>query len=267
MSVKENKTKFLVSINNIDDIEKYKKVGITTFLFALKDYSIGYENTFDVETINNVSEKKYVLLNRVLDTTEIESVKEVIKELKCDGIVFEDIGLINYLSNFKLDKILFMNHFNCNHYSINEWLEYVDSVVLSNELTYQEYESITKYVNKMVVLNLFGYNQIMYSKRTLLTNFNKNFNDKASLNNEIKDKNGNTVFKIVEQENETVVLSSKIFDGRRLLDLDNVKYFYLNTSFINTNDVIDFINGKKIDNLDEGFLDKPTIYKLKGGSL
>ena len=265
MLVQEKKTKILVSINNIEDIADYKKVGVTTFLFALKDYSIGYEKTYTIDEINNINEKKYVLINRLLNTKEIEELKSIINTIKCDGFIFEDVGLINNI-NDTYEKILFINHFNTNSSTINTWLTYCDSVVLSSELTYDEYKTILSKVNKDVVLNTFGYNQVMYSKRSLLTNYNEHFNQDKTYKNTIKDKNSELRFKILEQNGETIVLSNSIFNGSRLFNLDNVKYYMFNTSYISKEDVINFINTGNIDNSDEGFLDKPSFYKLKGGN-
>ena len=57
------KNKFLVSINNLLDIEKYKKVGITTFLFPLEDYTVGYPTCFSITEINKIEGiNKYVLI-------------------------------------------------------------------------------------------------------------------------------------------------------------------------------------------------------------
>lgn len=257
------KTKLLVTINNLNDIKKLKKVGITTFLFALKNYSQGYEKTFSIDEINKINEKKYILINKLLNCKEIDELKKIIFLTKCDGIIFEDIGLLSLLKDFKGDKILFMNHFNCNHESINEWLKEVDSVILSNELTYKEYESITNNVDKDIILHVFGYNQVMNSKRHLLNNFYEQFSLKQNNFTEIKDKFGNTKFKILDEDVGTTVYSSKIFDGRRLLNLKNIKYFYINSSFIDIETILSFINNEIITNTDEGFLDKPTIYKLK----
>ena len=266
MSVEEKKkTKYLITINNVNDIDKYKKLGMTTFVFALKDYSIGYEKTYSYEEINNINEKKYVLINQVLDNNKIDSLKEILPELSVDGFIFEDIGLINVFKelNIKGIKILFINHFNCNYESVNIWLNYVDSVFISNELTYDELKEITLKSNKEVVLHIFGYNQIMYSKRKLLSNYYKYNNLDIKLKNTIKDKASDIKFNVIEDDNGTVFLSNKIFDGRKLLDLDNVLYYYINTSFIDIDIVIDFINNKEIDNTDDGFLNKKTIYKLK----
>lgn len=266
MSVEEKKkTKLLVSINNINDIEKYKMVGISTFVFALKDYSIGYEKSFSYEEINSIKEKKYVIINQVLDNNKIDSLKQILPKLNVDGFIFEDIGLINLFRdlNIKGQKILFMNHFNCNYESVNLWLDYVDSVFISNELTYDELKEIASKCKKEIVLHVFGYNQIMYSKRKLLSNYYKYNEKKIKLKNTIKDKASEIKFNVIEDNNGTVFLSCKVFDGRSLLVLENVLYYYMNTSYINIEDVINFIKGEEVDNSDDGFLNKKTIYKLK----
>lgn len=266
MSVEEKKkTKYLVSINSVNDINEYKKVGITTFLFALKDYSIGYENTFSYDEINKIKETKYVLINQVLDNNKIDGLKKILPNLEVDGFVFEDIGLINVFKELNItgQKILFMNHFNCNYESVNIWLDYVDSVFISNELTYDELKEIAYKSKKEIVLHVFGYNQIMYSKRKLLSNYYKYNNKEVKLKNTIKDKASDIKFNVIEDENGTVFLTNNIFDGRRLLDIENVLFYYINTSFIPTDEVIKFINNKDVDNTNNGFLDTKTIYKLK----
>ena len=71
--------------------------------------------------------------------------------------------------------ILFQNHFNCNQKSIDFWLDRVNSVVVSNELTYKELEYIASNVKGEIVLHLYGYNQVMYSRRLLLSNWSEEF--------------------------------------------------------------------------------------------
>lgn len=258
------KSNYLVSINDINDIEIYKKVGITTFLFALEDYSIGYEKTYKVDEINNIKEHKYCLINRVLDNNDIDNLKIILPNIDVDGFIIEDIGLINIIKSLGKKIYLFINHFNCNYKSINKWLEYVDSVFVSNELTYKELEEITKNVDKKVIIHIFGYNQVMYSRRYLLKNYYDYYNLEYSNTRIITDKMGSVKFKMVEDKYGTITLSNKIFDGRSLLNLDNVLYFYLNTSFISTDIVLKFLNNEEINDSDDGFLNKPTIFKLGG---
>ena len=264
MSAKEKKiNNYLITINNIEDIKDYKKVGVTAFLFALKDYSIGYEKTYTYEEINSIPDKKYVLINTLLNTTDIDNIRPILNNLKVDGFVFEDVGLINLLKDKQGEKILFINHFNTNSQSINNWLEYVDSVVISNELTLKEYQEILPKVNKNIVVQALGYNQIMYSKRHLLKNFQEQFNLPQKNKTIIKDKQGDTKFNIIDSKEGTIILSNKIFNGSKLLDLPNVLYYLINTSYIKKDDILSFINNKEIENTDEGFLNKATYYKLK----
>lgn len=259
---------YLVSINNLSDLESYQKAGITTFLFALDSFSIGYENTFTAPLINSLKVTKYVLINILLTSDLIPKLKQVLTSLKVDGFIFEDVGLINILNELQISgkRILYMNHFNCNTSSVNEWLKYVDSVVISSELTLPEYLNIISNVNKPIVLNTFGYNEIMYSRRQLLSNFYAKYNLSGNTFNTIEDQVTHIKFHLVESPLGTVALSEHIFNGHRLLKLNNVLFFYLNTSFISVSDTLKFINNESILNTDEGFLDKPTIYKLRSDS-
>ena len=261
-------SKIIINVDNIDYLEDYRKVGLITFLFPLDGYSIGYK-AYSIDEINKIDvSNKYVLLNRILDCKDIDYLKDDIDKLKgIKGIIFEDIGVYNILKDRKdIELILFQNHFNCNTLSINFWLDRVNSVVVDNELTYEELESITKNAKNEVILHLYGYNQVMYSRRRLLNNWSKEFNIDYKDTNVITDKATKVRFRAKESEYGTVMYSDKIFNGRRLLNLSNVKYYYVNTSMIDHKDIMEYlndINRDLKDNEDEGFLDKETIYKLK----
>ena len=259
----------MIVLDNLDYLDDYRKVGLTTFLFPLKGFCVGY-NDYSLEEINKIDvSNKYILINRVLDCKDIDEFKKIINDIKnIKGLVFEDIGIYQTMKNLKLDLelILFQNHFNCNKESINFWLDRVDSVVVSNELTYDELEYITTSTNKGVVLHLYGYNQVMYSRRKLLTNFSNNFNLVKKSQNVIEDKATHIKFRVFENEYGTVMYSDKIFNGKRLLKLNNIKYFYVNSMLVDHKRLMSFlkdIEGPLTDKEDEGFLDKETIYKLK----
>ena len=261
-------SKILLVLDNFDYLDDYRKVGITTFLFPLKEYCVGY-NDFSLEEINKCDvSNKYILINRVLDCKGIDEFKKIIKKFKnIKGLVFEDIGIYQSVKKIGLDLelILFQNHFNCNKESINFWLDRVDSVVVSNELTFNELKYITDNSKKEVVLHLYGYNQVMYSRRKLLTNFSEEFNLINKSKNIIEDKATHIKFRVFENDYGTVMYSDKIFNGKRLIDLNNIKYFYVNTTMINHKELMDFLTTNRDinDSEDEGFLDRETIYKLK----
>ena len=145
-------------------------------------------------------------------------------------------------------------------------MDRVDSVVISNELTYDELKEIVNKSKRSVVLNLYGYNQVMYSRRLLLSNWSEEFNIPYKDKNVIEDVATHVRFRAIENEYGTVMYSDKIFNGKELLDLGNVLYFYVNSMMIDHNDVIEYLKDLKrdrSDSEDNGFLEKPTIYKLK----
>ena len=63
----ENK-KILITINDLKDINRLKKLGITNYVYPLKDFCVGYPNTFLISDIPNDG---YVLVNRILDNKGI----------------------------------------------------------------------------------------------------------------------------------------------------------------------------------------------------
>ena len=84
------KNKFLVSLNNLEEIEIYKKEGINSFLLPLKDYTVGYPNTYSVSKINSINETKYCLINKVLDNKEIDNLEDILPTIDVKGFVIED---------------------------------------------------------------------------------------------------------------------------------------------------------------------------------
>ena len=265
------KNKFLISINKLSDIEVYKKVGVTTFLLPIQYIAVGYEISFIIEQINKYGKDNYCLVNRMLDCKGIDELKKVILQLKTiKGIIFEDIGVYELIKELGLniETIYFPNHFNTNYESINYFLNKgISSAFISNELTKEEIKDILNNANKELIVHVFGYNQAMYSRRLLLSNFNSYYDLPNNRMTDIKEVHSGYEFKVVEDDSGTVLYNGVIFDGRELLHLNNVKYFYINSSFIEQNVIIDFLNGNEIANSDNGFLDKETIFKLRSETL
>ena len=265
------KSDYLIVVDKIDYINDYKKAGIAAFLFPIQDYQVGY-NGFTLKEIDKVDvSDKYLLLNKVMNCQEIDSIKllknQIMEVKNLKGIIIEDIGLYSVFKNNKdIKLILFQNHFATNYKSINCYLEMFDSIVVSNELTYDEIKKITEKANKKVCIHLYGYNQAMYSKRHLLSNWSNYFNLGKLNYNKITDKATKVSFNVLENESGTVMYSENIFNGKSLLDLDNVLFYYINPMLIEHEIVMDFLNNIDIHKSsleDDGFLNKETIYKLK----
>ena len=249
--------KYLININQLNEIEEYKKIGITNFLFAIPDFSIGY-NTIPIKDIPNDG---YIFINRLLDTNDVIKLKEKKEELmRFKGIIFEDISVYQIFKDTSLELIWNQAHFATNASSINFWLDHVSSAIISNEITKEEIEYIVKHANKPIIINIFGRNNIMYSRRTLLSNFNK-YNNLEKYNN-MNLKTNNNDFYAIEDKHGTLLFNNDYFNYINKLNLDDDKikfYMILNLDF-SVSKISEIINGLSIGN--DGFLNKKTVYKL-----
>ena len=255
-----NLSKVLININSLGDLEDYKKIGITNFLFALKGYSIGYKE-FNLEDIPTDS---YILINRVLDTKGIDGIKSIKdKLLNYKGIIFEDLGVYNIFKNEDIELIWAQAHFGTNTESINYWLTKCESALLSNEITKEEIIDIVNDSIKPVVLNVFGKNMIMYSRRTLLTNFNK-YNELDDVNDVVLDEtHTKNKFYAHETENGTAIFNNDYFnyiEFSKSLDDSKIKYYLVYNLDLSVNDIKDILEGKPYGN--DGFLNKKTVYRM-----
>ena len=263
------KSKILIYVSNPEYIGDYKALGVSAFLFALEDYCVGYE-TLPIEEIKKIDvSNKYILLNRILDCNDIDYLEEIISSFEgIKGLVFEDVGVYQMVKekNLSFELILFQNHFATNINSVSFWLNRVDSILLGNELTLEEIESISRSVPKKVCLHLFGYNQVMYSKRRLLTNWSEEFSIPYESQNLLEDRATHVRFRVYENKHGTVMYSDKIYNGNVLFNNKSIYYYYVNPMLIEHETIKDFLRNIKNyenENCDTGFLYKETIYKLK----
>ena len=233
---------YLLVVQNKSIIAKLPESNIT-FLFPLKDFTVGFPTTYSLEDID--IDNAFIFVNRILDNASFLEFKKTIKKLPSNikGIVFDDIGILEFLNNSSssLTKILFLNHFNCNYLSINTYLDYVDSVLVSPDLTFLETNEILKLAKKKLVTYTFGHVTIMSSRRTLITNYNKEFNKSVPLiseiTNDLKQK-----FKIVENKYGTVIYTNEPFNGLRYRGNSNILYHFINSLFLNDEEIIKIIN-------------------------
>lgn len=255
------KDKIIVTINKLEDTIKLKELGISKFAFPLKGFTVGMPNTFLVSEINT---KGYLFINRILDNNGIIELKKILNNLSDNiiGIIFDDLGIIELTKDLKLEKILYLSHFNTNYESSKIYLEYVDSVILSTDITKEETEYIVNKLPNKVTLFVYGLVGVMYSRRKLIDNYSKYYNIPKI--NPLLIENTNHEFLLYENEYGTYFYHDKIFNGKKLLDL-NALYFFINSAFITPSFIERFLSSDNVfDDEDEGFLYTETIYKLKG---
>ena len=245
----------LVTVTNKDYINNLKKEDVT-LVYPLRFFSVGYEEYFDIEQIDD-----FLLVNRILNDSELERLEKIIKNSNIKGIMCDDLGIIDIVKDMNITKILMLDHIANNSESINCYLEYVDSIVVSSDLSEEEIRNIVQNVNKSVVIYTFGLKGLMYSRRNLLNNYEMHYKlDKEKV---IDSHIDNKYFKVIESDYGTKVYAFPYYDGTSLLDLKNVLYFWYDPI------LLEYQNIKKVLNNDLSnipcsriFLDKKTVYKV-----
>ena len=258
------KEKIIINIKSQEEINQLSKYGITHFLAPLKDFCVGYD-CLDVDAINNLSGNIYLLVNRILTNNDLHNLKIILDSLNnIKGVFFEDLGVFELIKDKDIEKIYFPNHFGTNYASINTFFDKgIDSMVVSNEITLDEVKEIADKVSKEVILQVFGYNQIMYSRRNLISNFNKEYDLDLALDNEITDKVTKKNLKIKENKYGTVIYDDLIYNNLELLDIkNNIKFYYINSTYITLDDIINVLEHKDGITSKNGFLNQKTIFKV-----
>lgn len=254
-------SKILININNLNEIEEYKKIGITNFLFAVELFSIGYKT----HTLSDIPYTAYLLINRVLDCEAVDEIKKLKDELlKYKGIIFEDLAIYNMFKDENIELIWYQNHFQTNYASINYYLNHgCTSAVISNEITESEILDIVASSSKPLVLTILAKNQIMYSRRHLLTNFNKhnnleNYNDMI-----LEEKATSSHFRAKENEFGTIIYNDEYFNYVPLMqkvDDEKVKFYLILNQNLKIDEIKEILEGKPFGS--SGFLNKKTVYRM-----
>ena len=247
----------LVTVTNREIIDDLRNIPNVTLVYPLKSFCVGYTDYFDILEIDD-----YVLVNRILDDNDLDKLESILNSSNIKGIVFDDLGIIDIVANLDITKILLLDHLATNTKSINYYLEYVDSVVVSNDLTEEEIRIIVANVSKPLVINVFGLKTLMYSRRLLLSNYEMyhNLKEERIVDASIEDK----YFKIVENDYGTLFYAKNYYNALCLLDLDNVLFFWYNPIFLDNEKIIKLVLDNDITDINSEllFLDKKTYYKV-----
>lgn len=229
------------------------------FVFPLKGLVVGMEREYSIQEIPSNS---CVYVNRILDNEALDYFKSIRGELeeRVNSIIFEDLGLYWALkeSNSHIKCIFAPSHALCSELARDVYLEYMDKAIISPDLTIEETKNI---INDKTGVYLYGHLPVMYSRRFLVSNYEKvndlEITDTLTIHEPIKKKD----FFLVENEYGTVVYDNGIYNGNELLG--DAPFYLINLEWIKISSLGDFLKS-----LEEepptytGFLHEKTIYKL-----
>ena len=280
--------KLTVIPNNINNIKEYSKIGAKAFIFALKDYSCGYEHYYSLDEIKEVSKSSdievFVSMNKNFFNDELDDLEKVLIELSklnIKGVLFYDLAVLNLRdkNNLSLDLVWNQTHMVTNYNTCNYYYDKnVKYGVVSKEITIDEINEMNDKTNMTLMTYVFCYPLMSYTRRSLLTNYFKSHNYEKEKSKYIV-VNNDEEYIVNEEEHGTAFYMNKLLNGSDIINKLNTEYAILDESFIDSDlfmKVLDLFN-KLIDTEDEnikkeideltgdyrGFFHTKTIYKVK----
>ena len=241
-------------------------------ILPLKDYSIGFDVYYTVSEINSLSRKLNisVIINKFLHKEDIKNIINIINELEIDNIKYifvEDLGLVSLLDNNKV--VVSQNHIINNYDSINYFksLGY-SNILVNNDLTINELKEIISKTSSNLFMYFISKNNLMYSKRRLLTAFSNYKNSDISKKEVITEKVSNHKLIIKEEKCGTCIFNKRIFAGNKyiselssvnkIVNLSNMDEFETKTIL----KYMDKVNLSDYIEIDDYFLDNVIPYKV-----
>ena len=275
----------LENINDLTYLESY----LDLILIRSKSFSSYYTNTFELDEIINISKltKRNILLDIsiMLENKDINLLDEIISKLKDYQNIYYlymDLGLYNVLKKYNIEnkgiydpRTLITNNLDCKFYLDYNML----SVGISNEITVSDMQKIIKDNDSKVFLRAFGYHQMFYSKRRLISLYGEHIKKNIEIDNlnmYLKEDKREDFYHIFESNKGTLIFRPYILSYLdEILDL-NPKFVFLDDIFMDKNDYFKVIKlfdakfkEKTLDytlsdlklTLNDGFKYKDTVYQ------
>ena len=280
--------KIAVVVDSVSLIPEYKKIGADAFIFGLKNYSSGYNNSLSMEEIKEIKEKYdielFIAVNKNIFNDELDELEKDLIELdklKVNGVLFYDLSVLSIRNRLKLSLPLVWNqthmvtNYNTCNYFLNKGCEYG---VLASEITLEEINEICSKTKMKFFLNVYGYQAMGYSRRHLLDNYFKSMGKERDKDNYVV-KNNDEEYIVSEEKNGNAFYYGKPINGSVVVKDVNVDYLILNDYntpkekfmevlklYKELVDTKDENIASKIDSIvgdNRGFFFKKTIYKVK----
>lgn len=259
-------------MNDFYVIPNNKDVVFNNLILPLKDYSIGFDVYYTVSEINSISRKLNIsiIINKFLHKEDINNITNIINELEIDNIKYifvEDLGLVSLLDNNKV--VVSQNHIINNYDSINYFksLGY-SNILVNNDLTINELKEIISKTSSNLFMYFISKNNLMYSKRRLLTAFSNYKNSDILKKEVITEKVSNHKLIIKEEKCGTCIFNKRIFAGNKyiselssvnkIVNLSNMDEFETKTIL----KYMDKVNLSDYIEIDDYFLDNVIPYKV-----
>lgn len=256
----------LITINSLKEIDLFNKVD--GYVINVDSYSSFYQNTCSIfhsyRIINKCkknNKRVYVNLDAVFFNNDFSSLEEYIdrlEEKKIDGYFFSDLGLLKLLKN----KDLIKKSVYFSQTQIVSSLEFetysslnLKACFVSKDLEYSYVLESAKKANLGLVL--YGYHNLFYSRRKLLTSYKDEYDLKGKFNFSsaytIREQKRTTKSIVYENNRGTSIFTDYIDNHlKEYIELENnqVSMVLIDTNFISRDTILTIID--KIEKIKKG---------------
>lgn len=282
----------IVKVKSYRNLDNYIKMGANAFLFGIKDFSINSLTNLNIRKLKKIKDKYknikiYISVDKNMFNKDLDKLTKFlinVDNLNLDGIFFYDLGLYYIKEKYNLKTPLvwnqnyFVNNYETCNYYYSKGIKYG---VISNEITKEEIEKLARNTKMNMFINVFGYQMMSYSKRKLVSNYFR-FLKRLNFKKYHKLIENKRTFNIIEEKYGTCFLSDYVLcyiDYLNYFKSIGVKGVILNEELIDKDIFLNIIKmykeniddennyydkiKKLIPNIDLGFLNTKTIYKVK----
>lgn len=284
--------KILVGLNKKDILDYLNYTN--SFIIGLKDFSINYQE-YTIDEIKKIKVdypdiELFVSLNKNIFNDDLSLLEDKLNELsKLDikGVLFYDLSILSIVKkkNLNIPLVWAQEHMTTNYNTCNYYYDKgCEYVYLSSEITLEEIKEIKEKSKIKLISFFFGYPDVSFSKRKLLTNYflynnlNKN-KDWYTISSD-----DNNKYFIKENNLGTRILYGNVLNGIKPFNelINEIDYGLLNEEMMDHDVFIKCLSvfkdlsdniitceeaNNKIDELvnstDTVFYYKKTIYKVK----
>jgi len=284
----------MIFITDLQDEKYIEEYNVDGFIINSSLYSCFNGKTYDLQNINRVSKiikqkNKLVLINvdRIIHENEIDDLKVFINNLEYyDYLIYSDICFLNIFNEDEYCKLIYDSKtLVASSYEKNIYNDLNIKSFIANELSINEIEKMS--INTDINMTVYGYHQMMYSYRPLLSLYSEFINSDINLKNKLfylKEELRDDKYLIFQSDHGTFIYTSYIYSAFSELIRVKDKLGFIRFNSFNIDEekmikVIDlyhllFDDGdvnqlyeklKEIDNnINSGFLKQGSVL-LKGG--
>lgn len=277
--------KKLIIPNSIEQINLTLKYA-DAYLIGIKGLCVNVNLEVDIDVLSDIKQiikdkELFIALNKNMTNNDIDILNKVLIELNSyniKGIFYADTSIVSLFNKLTLnyDLVWSNEHATTNYNTINYWYDFnVKYTYISTDITLNEIIDIKKNTNSKLIVPIFGYLPMFVSKRHIVKNYLEYFNlkDDSKVNYIEKE---NKTYPIIDNNIGTIVYSNNILNGLEYYETlknNNIEYVTFNAFDISSEDFIRILkvyNNESneqisdiLTNIDDGFLNKETISRVK----